>query len=274
VRERLAAAPEQPVHASAAASPARLGQLIEGRGDARAAKGHGRRGGLLRPRLEALRGGRGTHTRGRPRQAHEADAGAPQARARARAFVVTCIGSPQLRARASLLSPAQQPALLEGAGPALAPARASRPARRRAQEGAPADPDEVNPWANVVVMWGNLLYEASQMRAAVDRPWRPALDAAVAKFRAAGCPEPDIRQALANHTQAEHLELPPLEARPDRNPALPRSRTYARCPATKPHAVRAAGDPAAGGAPHGCYSKACCAHGTALCVSAVRVLLR
>jgi len=73
----------------------------------------------------------------------------------------------------------------------------------------------------VVVMWGNLLYEASQMRAAVGRPWRPALDAAVAKFRAAGCPEPDIRQALANHTQAEHLELPPLEARPDPDTALP-----------------------------------------------------
>jgi len=52
------------------------------------------------------------------------------------------------------------------------------------------------------------------MRAAVGREWRGALDDAVAKFRAAGCPEPDIRQALANHTQAEHLDLPPLEARP------------------------------------------------------------
>ena len=82
------------------------------------------------------------------------------------------------------------------------------------QEGAPAEPDEANAWANVVVMWGNLLYEASQMRAAVGREWRGALDDAVAKFRAAGCPEPDIRQALANHTQAEHLDLPPLEARP------------------------------------------------------------
>jgi len=98
---------------------------------------------------------------------------------------------------------------------------AQSPTLTHLQEGAPADPDEVNPWANVVVMWGNLLYEASQMRAAVGRPWRPALDAAVAKFRAAGCPEPDIRQALANHTQAEHLELPPLEARPGPNTALP-----------------------------------------------------
>ncbi|KAK9834855.1 hypothetical protein WJX81_004062 [Elliptochloris bilobata] len=79
------------------------------------------------------------------------------------------------------------------------------------QEGAPVEPEEVNHWANVTVMWGNLLYEASQMRAAVGREWRPALDEAVAKFRAAGCPEPDIRQALANHTQAAHIDLPPLE---------------------------------------------------------------
>ena len=72
------------------------------------------------------------------------------------------------------------------------------------------EPEEVNAWANVTVMWGNLLYEASQMRAAVGHEWRPALDEAVAKFRAAGCPELDIRQALANHTQAAHIELPPL----------------------------------------------------------------
>ena len=78
------------------------------------------------------------------------------------------------------------------------------------QEGAPLEAEEVNAWANVTVMWGNLLYEASQMRAAVGHEWRPALDEAVAKFRAAGCPEADIRQALANHTQAAHIELPPL----------------------------------------------------------------
>lgn len=61
-------------------------------------------------------------------------------------------------------------------------------------------------------MWGNLLYEASQIFAAAGRPdWRDALDSAVEKFRAAGCPEPDIRAALGNHTQVAHLDLPPLE---------------------------------------------------------------
>ena len=82
--------------------------------------------------------------------------------------------------------------------------------RLSTQEGAPLESEEVNAWANVTVMWGNLLYEASQMRAAVGHAWRGALDEAVAKFRAAGCPEADIRQALANHTQAAHIELPPL----------------------------------------------------------------
>ncbi len=67
----------------------------EGQGGTRAAKGHGRSRGLLRPGLEALRGGRGAHPGGRPRQAHEADAGAP----------------PKLRARARLLAPVKHPAL-------------------------------------------------------------------------------------------------------------------------------------------------------------------
>lgn len=72
--------------------------------------------------------------------------------------------------------------------------------------------DENNPWAHCMVMWGNLLYEASQMYAAAGRPdWKATLDNAADNFRAAGCPENDIRAALGNHTQAEHLDLPPLK---------------------------------------------------------------
>ena len=84
--------------------------------------------------------------------------------------------------------------------------RASAP-----QEGQAAE-EEANPWAHCQVMWGNLLYEASQIYAAAGREdWRATLDSAVEKFRAAGCPEADIRAALGNHTQAERLDLPPLE---------------------------------------------------------------
>ena len=64
-------------------------------------------------------------------------------------------------------------------------------------------------WAHCQVMWGNLLYELSQMRAAVGQEWRPLLDEATAKFRAAGCPEADIRQALSQHTMKEDIDLGP-----------------------------------------------------------------
>ncbi len=79
------------------------------------------------------------------------------------------------------------------------------------QEGQPVE-DENNPWAHCMVMWGNLLYEASQMYAAAGRAdWKATLDQAVDNFRAAGCPENDIRAALGNHTQVEHLDLPPIK---------------------------------------------------------------
>ena len=67
-----------------------------------------------------------------------------------------------------------------------------------------------------MVMWGNLLYEASQMYAAGGKEdWKESLDAAVDKFRAAGCPEHDIQAALRNHTEADQLDLPPAKASPN-----------------------------------------------------------
>ena len=75
--------------------------------------------------------------------------------------------------------------------------------------------EEHNPWAHCMVMWGNLLYEASQMYAAGgNKDWKDSLDAAVEKFRAAGCPEPDIQAALRNHTEADQLDLPPVKVCP------------------------------------------------------------
>ncbi|EIE21525.1 hypothetical protein COCSUDRAFT_66932 [Coccomyxa subellipsoidea C-169] len=87
------------------------------------------------------------------------------------------------------------------------------------QEGQPVE-DENNPWAHCMVMWGNLLYEASQMYAAAGRAdWKATLDQAVDNFRAAGCPENDIRAALGNHTQVEHLDLPPIKEPEKAKPA-------------------------------------------------------
>ena len=47
-----------------------------------------------------------------------------------------------------------------------------------------------------------------------NKDWKDTLDAAVEKFRAAGCPEPDIQAALRNHTEADQLDLPPVKVCP------------------------------------------------------------
>lgn len=62
---------------------------------------------------------------------------------------------------------------------------------------------------SVLIMQGNILYEWSQVLAAVGKEWKPMLDTAVEKFRSAGASEPDIRGALKNHTKTNELDLGP-----------------------------------------------------------------
>ncbi|KAF8067116.1 CLMP1 [Scenedesmus sp. PABB004] len=64
------------------------------------------------------------------------------------------------------------------------------------------------------VLYGNSLYEWSQVLAAVGKEWRALLDQAVDCFKAAGCAQADIRAALKNHSQAEHLDLGDEEEEP------------------------------------------------------------
>ncbi len=52
-------------------------------------------------------------------------------------------------------------------------------------------------------------------------PWRPVLDAAAVKFRASGAPEADVRSALKNHTRASELDLGP-----DPEPEVRRQRQF------------------------------------------------
>lgn len=74
--------------------------------------------------------------------------------------------------------------------------------------------------ANTSIMHGNTLYEWSQLLAAAGAEWRPALDAAVARFKAAECTEADLRGALKNHTRADELDLgPDPEPEPEAAPA-------------------------------------------------------
>lgn len=55
--------------------------------------------------------------------------------------------------------------------------------------------------AQILILWGNVLYEKSQVKhaRAVDA-WKDDADAAVAKFNEAGCAKGDIVRALVNHS--------------------------------------------------------------------------
>ena len=66
--------------------------------------------------------------------------------------------------------------------------------REPAQEGEPqpAQDEPISLYQNTLLAWGNLLYEDSQLAAATGADWRPVLDRATARFREAGCNEPDI----------------------------------------------------------------------------------
>jgi hypothetical protein len=86
----------------------------------------------------------------------------------------------------------------EEAGDAAA-AAAKQPDAAAANGAAAGEPMSLP--AHAQVMYGNSLYEWSQVLAAVGQEWRGLLDDAVACFKEAGCAELDIRGALKNHTQ-------------------------------------------------------------------------
>jgi hypothetical protein len=68
-----------------------------------------------------------------------------------------------------------------------------------AEDVAPTEP-EPSMRSQVLVMWGNVLYEHSQARVRNRRhDWEALLDAAVVKFSAAGCAQADVDAALALH---------------------------------------------------------------------------
>ena len=67
------------------------------------------------------------------------------------------------------------------------------------KEGEEEEAEQPSMRAQVQVMWGNTLFEQSQMRARLGKEWRPLLDVAVEKFKGAGCAEADIEQALKVH---------------------------------------------------------------------------
>ena len=104
-----------------------------------------------------------------------------------------------------------------------------------------------SPPSHMQIMWGNALYEWSQVLAAINKTeWRSILDSATDKFRAAGAAEADIRAALKNHTKVADLNLGP-----DPEPEVPAAPAPAAAAEAEPAkvAVDAKAAPEAKGLP-------------------------
>eukprot|EP00892_Ulva_mutabilis_P001101 jgi/Ulvmu1/10992/UM007_0172.1 len=71
----------------------------------------------------------------------------------------------------------------------------------------------------VKIIWGNALYDQSQIWAGVGLPgWQEMVEDAKARFLSATCKEKDVLDALRNHIRADELDLPP-EEKPEEKPA-------------------------------------------------------
>lgn len=67
--------------------------------------------------------------------------------------------------------------------------------------------------AQILVLWGNVLFERSQVRHhREDKKWKEDCDAAVAKFNSAGCSKTDVVRALMNHTSGDWKDEKTAEA--------------------------------------------------------------
>ena len=60
--------------------------------------------------------------------------------------------------------------------------------------------------AQALVMWGNALYEMSQILAGAKKEWKPTLELAVAKFVDAKCRREEVSAALEQHVGAGEIE--------------------------------------------------------------------
>jgi hypothetical protein len=78
---------------------------------------------------------------------------------------------------------------------------------------APAEEGQLSLKSQILVLWGNVLFERSQVKHHRDaKDWQADCDAAVAKFQDAGCVRADIVRALMNHTSGKWKEEKDAEA--------------------------------------------------------------
>ena len=80
-------------------------------------------------------------------------------------------------------------------------------------EGAAPAEEGLSLKSQILVLWGNVLFERSQVKHHRDaKDWQADCDAAVAKFQDAGCVRADIVRALMNHTSGKWKEEKDAEA--------------------------------------------------------------
>ena len=80
-------------------------------------------------------------------------------------------------------------------------------------EGAAPAEEGLSLKSQILVLWGNVLFERSQVKHHRDaKDWQADCDAAVAKFQDAGCVRADIVRALMNHTSGKWAEEKDAEA--------------------------------------------------------------
>ena len=70
---------------------------------------------------------------------------------------------------------------------------------------APGAEDQANVKAQAKVMWGNALYELSQVFAQGDKDWKPVLSEAIDKFKEAKCQKEEVTNALKMHCKADEI---------------------------------------------------------------------
>jgi len=69
----------------------------------------------------------------------------------------------------------------------------------------PEDEGDVSLRSQALIMWGNVMYEQSQIAAGRNEEWRELLDRAVDKFHEANCSKADVENALRTHSMVDHL---------------------------------------------------------------------
>lgn len=85
----------------------------------------------------------------------------------------------------------------------------SKPIKQQVAGDPPNPEEDINFYAQSLVLIGNLLYEQSQITAAVGQDgWKDMVEKAAKLFKQAGCVQSDIKAALTSHIKHDEIDIP------------------------------------------------------------------